>query len=114
MGTSAGTQIFVKFGWRAAAGFSLGLFGMQFVFLLSRGPHCDRYTWFGYQGGLEARKKVVEERVRLREEESTRKDSALNGFVSDENGREKEGHQSVLFDEEKTNQRSSGNVRIEI
>jgi len=111
MGTSAGTQIFVKFGWRAAAGFSLGLFGMQFVFLLSRGPHCDRYTWFGYQGGLEARKKVIEER--LREEESTRKDSALV-FVSDENARGKEGHQDVLFDEEKSNSRSSGNMRIEI
>jgi hypothetical protein len=35
---------------------------------LIRGPHCKRYTWFGYEGGLEARKQVVAERKRLEEE----------------------------------------------
>ena len=66
-----GTKIFLQFGWRAAAAFSLGLFVWQIGILLLRGPHCERYTWFGYQGGLESRKKVVEERKRqkIREEE---------------------------------------------
>ena len=66
-----GTKIFLQFGWRAAAAFSLGLFVWQIGILLLRGPHCERYTWFGYQGGLESRKKVVEERKRqkIKEEE---------------------------------------------
>ena len=66
-----GTKIFLQFGWRAAAAFSLGLFVWQIGILLLRGPHCERYTWFGYQGGLESRKKVVEEwkRQKIREEE---------------------------------------------
>ena len=60
-GTAVGTKIFLQFGWRAAAAFSLGLFVWQIGILLLRGPHCERYTWFGYQGGLESRKKVVED-----------------------------------------------------
>lgn len=32
---------------------------MLFILLL-RGPHVPRYGWFGYEGGLEARKHVVE------------------------------------------------------
>ena len=38
----------------------LGLTTWQIVVLLSRGPHCDRYTWFGYEGGMEWRKSAVE------------------------------------------------------
>lgn len=56
MGTAVGSTIFLKFGWRAGAGFSLGLTGFQLLVLLARGPHCDRYTWFGWQGGMEMRK----------------------------------------------------------
>lgn len=56
MGTAAGSRIFLQFGWRAAAAFALGLYGLQIVLLLMRGPHCKRYTWFGYEGGFEARK----------------------------------------------------------
>jgi hypothetical protein len=26
--------------------------GFELVILLSRGPHCDRYTWIGWRGGL--------------------------------------------------------------
>ena len=65
MGTSVGTQLFVKFGWRAAAVFSMALYGFQLFVLLLRRPHCKRYTWFGYEGGLEHRKSVVDERKRL-------------------------------------------------
>ncbi|KAH9487202.1 Putative uncharacterized transporter YgaY [Psilocybe cubensis] len=68
MGTSVGTHIFVKFGWRANAAFAMGLYGWQFFILLIRGPHCKRYTWFGYEGGLEARKSVVREKERLEQE----------------------------------------------
>ena len=46
----------------------MGFYAWGIFLLLIRGPHCKRYTWFGYEGGLEARKKVVEERKRLEEE----------------------------------------------
>jgi hypothetical protein len=59
MGTAVGTKVFVQFGWRAAASVSMAWFGLQIVALLVRGPHVKRYTWFGYEGGLEARKSVI-------------------------------------------------------
>ncbi|KXN85064.1 Putative uncharacterized transporter YgaY [Leucoagaricus sp. SymC.cos] len=59
MGTAVGTHVFVDFGWRAGAALSLGWTGFQLVVLLLRGPHCKRYTWFGYEGGFEARRKKV-------------------------------------------------------
>ncbi|PPR02514.1 hypothetical protein CVT26_011997 [Gymnopilus dilepis] len=67
-GTAAGTHIFINFGWRAAAAFSMAFYAWMMVILLIRGPHCQRYTWFGYEGGIEPRKKVVEEKRRLAEE----------------------------------------------
>ena len=70
MGTYVGTQVFVKFGWRAAAGLNMALYGFQLFVLLLRGPHCERYTWFGYEGGLEPRKSVVDERKRIEAEEA--------------------------------------------
>ena len=70
MGTSVGTLVFVKFGWRAAAGLNMALYGFQFFVLLLRGPHCKQYTWFGYEGGLEPRKSVVDERERLEAEKT--------------------------------------------
>jgi hypothetical protein len=69
MGTYVGTQVFVKFGWRAAAVLNMALYGFQFFVLSLRGPHCKRFTWFGYEGGLEPRKSVVDERKRMEEEE---------------------------------------------
>ena len=65
MGTSVGTLVFVKYGWRAGAGLSVAWTGWILLVLLARGPHCQRYTWFGYEGGLESRKGVVEDRERL-------------------------------------------------
>ena len=70
MGTYVGTQVFVKFGWRAAAGLNMALYGFQLFVLLLRGPHCERYTWFGYEGGLEPRKSVVDERKRIEAEKA--------------------------------------------
>ena len=43
----------------------MALYGFQLFVLLLRGPHCKQYTWIGYEGGLEARKSVVDERKRL-------------------------------------------------
>lgn len=62
MGTAVGTEVFVKYGWRASAALSLGWYGWQLFILLLRGPHCQRYTWFGYEGGVERRKSVVDSR----------------------------------------------------
>ena len=77
IGTSVGTQVFVKFGWRAAAVLNMALFGFQIFVLLLRGPHCKQYTWFGYEGGLEPRKSVVDERKRLEAEEMLDPESSL-------------------------------------
>jgi hypothetical protein len=81
IGTSVGTQVFVKFGWRAAAALNLGFHGFQLFILLLRGPHCKQYTWFGYEGGLEARKSVVDQRKRLEAEKSS--ESSLPSEVVD-------------------------------
>ncbi|KAK0503642.1 MFS superfamily [Armillaria luteobubalina] len=54
MGTSAGTKVFVRYGWRAGAALSLGWAGWQLFVLLLRGPHCGREMWFGYGGNIEA------------------------------------------------------------
>ena len=48
----------------------MALYGFQLFVLLLRGPHCKRYTWFGYEGGLEPRKYVVDERKRLEAEKT--------------------------------------------
>ncbi|KAG6908880.1 hypothetical protein DXG01_002954 [Tephrocybe rancida] len=53
LGTAVGTKVFLKYGWRASAALGLGWYVWQIGILLLRGPHCARYTWFGYQGGLE-------------------------------------------------------------
>ncbi|KAF7318469.1 MFS general substrate transporter [Mycena chlorophos] len=51
MGTSAGTKVFTAFGWRAAAALNMGFYGWILITIVARGPHCERYTWFGYEGG---------------------------------------------------------------
>jgi hypothetical protein len=69
MGSSVGTLVFVKYGWRAAAGLNVAWMGFQVGVLFLRGPHCDRWTWVGYEGGLgwrrqDAPKKVEEGKAR--------------------------------------------------
>ena len=46
----------------------MGLFVFQFAVLLLRGPHCERYTWFGYENGIEPRKAVYEEKQKRKAE----------------------------------------------
>jgi hypothetical protein len=65
-GTSVGSYVFLRYGWRAAAALNMALVAFELAMLLVRGPHCSRYTWFGYEGGIEPRKSVIEERKRLR------------------------------------------------
>ncbi|EPS95201.1 hypothetical protein FOMPIDRAFT_113575 [Fomitopsis schrenkii] len=67
MGTSVGTQVFTKYGWRASAALSLAWTGFMLFMLLIRGPHVRRYTWLGYEGGIEVRKRKLAERERLRD-----------------------------------------------
>jgi hypothetical protein len=67
MGTSVGTRVFLQNGWRPAAALSTGWTGLQLIFIFMRGPHCDRYTWFGYQHGLELRKSKALENKQRRE-----------------------------------------------
>jgi len=33
----------------------------MFLILIVRGPHATQYRWFGYEGGMEWRKEVVQE-----------------------------------------------------
>ncbi|KAG6828660.1 hypothetical protein H0H92_007129 [Tricholoma furcatifolium] len=81
MGTSVGTKVFVTYGWRAGAALGMAWYGFQLVILLLRGPHCERFTWFGYEGGLEARKSVVEARLKFMKSQPSKDEEA---GVSDE------------------------------
>lgn len=60
MGTAVGTQVFVQHGWRAASGVSMAWYGFQLAVLLTRGPHVQRYSWVGWEGGWQARKSVFD------------------------------------------------------
>ena len=55
MGTSVGTHVFVRFGWRPAAALSVAWQAFTLLVMLARGPHCARHTWFGYEGGCALR-----------------------------------------------------------
>jgi hypothetical protein len=44
----------------------LALQAFQILVLLLRGPYCSRKRWFGYEGGFEARQRVVLEREKSR------------------------------------------------
>ncbi|CAK5278523.1 unnamed protein product [Mycena citricolor] len=56
MGTAAGTKVYTAYGWRAAAALNMGFYGWILIVLLVRGPHCGRFTWFGYEGGWAVKK----------------------------------------------------------
>jgi len=51
MGTAAGSEVFIKYGWRACYGLALAWTGLQVLIQLVRGPHTPHRIWFGYQGG---------------------------------------------------------------
>ena len=92
MGSSVGTLVFVKYGWRAAAGLNVAWMGFQVGVLFLRGPHCDRWTWLGYEGGLGWRrhdtlKKVEDGKARtekMSEETVMEEDSEKGGVSSGE------------------------------
>ncbi|KAN0087861.1 Major facilitator superfamily domain containing protein [Tylopilus felleus] len=52
MGTSAGSRVFLTYGWRAASALSMAFYGWQLFVLFLRGPNCRRSAWFGYEGGF--------------------------------------------------------------
>ena len=84
MGTASGTHVFVKYGWRPAAALSVAWSGFTLVVMLARGPHCRRYTWFGYEGGLEARKSVVEAREKANAEvEAAEHETKVNSSIQE-------------------------------
>lgn len=94
MGTSAGTKVFNRYGWRASAWLSFGWTCLMFVFILMRGPHVPRYTWFGYAGGMELRKSRLAATERARVEEAQRDTEAVGegvGAAGDEHVQEEDG-----------------------
>ncbi|KAJ6624383.1 MFS superfamily [Mycena sp. CBHHK59/15] len=107
MGTAAGTHVFTAYGWRAAAILNLGLYVWILAIIMLRGPHCDQYTWFGFQGGWEARKSVVDSRKREKEG----KDLETGGTTTPQKkDPEKSGGQVAVVDDEKGKKDGSGGV----
>lgn len=94
MGTSISAHVFIQHGWRACSAMMLALQGFQIVILLLRGPHCSRKRWFGYEGGFEARRRVVLEREKAQSGEGKKveRDSEAQMEAPIQNG---EGLQSV-------------------
>ncbi|KZV67401.1 MFS general substrate transporter [Peniophora sp. CONT] len=58
MGSAVGSEVFLQHGWRANGALMFAFCVFQLVIMLLRGPHVRRYTWFGYEGGLDWRKTV--------------------------------------------------------
>ncbi|KAJ3999822.1 MFS superfamily [Lentinula boryana] len=59
LGSSAGTKVFLTYGWRATAAMTLGFTLWALIILLMRGPECERYTWFGFGSGLRGMRDIV-------------------------------------------------------
>ncbi|KAJ7480608.1 major facilitator superfamily domain-containing protein [Mycena latifolia] len=88
MGTAAGTEVFTRYGWRPAAALNLGFYVWILGVIMLRGPHCARFTWFGYEGGWEARKSVVDARKAVTVESGTDTGGSTTPRVGDpEKGR---------------------------
>ncbi|GAA5981706.1 hypothetical protein JCM11641_004221 [Rhodosporidiobolus odoratus] len=62
IGTSAGTRVYLRWGYKASGGLCLGLVGFILLVLFLRGPHCPTTRWVGWTGGWELRKKVAEKK----------------------------------------------------
>ncbi|KAG8723926.1 hypothetical protein FRC12_024406 [Ceratobasidium sp. 428] len=60
MGTSVGTKVYLKYGWRYSGVLALGFHGLQLVFLVLRGPKVPRKRWIGWGSG---RKPVENEKA---------------------------------------------------
>lgn len=68
MGTAVGSEVYTQHGWRPAAALNLAWSGLMLFVVLARGPHVSRYTWVGWEGGLEVRKSKVTAQKRRDEE----------------------------------------------
>ncbi len=80
--------MFNSHGWRPAAALSVGWQGFSVLMLLLRGPHCSRYTWFGFEGGFEMwKKKPQVSSVTNLGEEKIKVESGTEGQQSTENGK---------------------------
>ncbi|KAG7088963.1 hypothetical protein E1B28_012908 [Marasmius oreades] len=113
MGSSVGTKVFLNHGWRAGAGLQLAFPVWTLFVLLLRGPHCRRHTWFGYEGGLEFRKSVVDARKKA-EAEVGDSSSHVSSRTVDTSPREKPREEGSLEkDVEAQGASSSGHVRAE-
>lgn len=84
MGTAVGSKVFLEHGWRASCALSLGWTVWQVLILLARGPHVGRYTWFGYEGGIEWRKDVVAARLKRKAEDEAASKAAQAAAVEAE------------------------------
>ncbi|KAF7318589.1 MFS general substrate transporter [Mycena chlorophos] len=51
-GTSAGTQVYTRYGWRASAALNMGFYAWGVLVQFARGPRVGRYTWIGWEGGF--------------------------------------------------------------
>ncbi|KZV72544.1 MFS general substrate transporter [Peniophora sp. CONT] len=56
VGSAVGSEVFLQYGWRANGALMFAFCVFQLAIMLYRGPHVRRYTWFGYEGGLDWRK----------------------------------------------------------
>ena len=83
IGSAAGSKVFLGYGWRANGALMVAFGIFQLVVLLLRGPHTKRYTWFGYEGGLDWRRERPvplhdAEKASLPERQGT-KDESISG-----------------------------------
>ncbi len=62
-------SVCTEYGWRAGGALSMAFCGWMLLILMLRGPHCGNKTWFGYEGGWEARKDVTEQVQERREDD---------------------------------------------
>ena len=87
MGTSVGSKVFTEHGWRPDASLNLAFTGFTLLILFLRGPHCPRYTWFGWQGGCELRKsRVLAQQEAAQDAAAGEKDGAAGGVPARERG----------------------------
>ncbi|KAG9125528.1 hypothetical protein FRC07_007246 [Ceratobasidium sp. 392] len=49
MGTSVGTKVYLKYGWRYSGVLALGFHGVQLIILVLRGPNVSRKRWIGWR-----------------------------------------------------------------
>ncbi|KAJ3891005.1 major facilitator superfamily domain-containing protein [Lentinula edodes] len=69
IGTAAATRVYLEHGWRASAVLGLACAVFQLLILFFRGPHCERYTWVGFQGGWKWKKVQNEDQKEKKDSE---------------------------------------------